>query len=85
MFIKNKVVINLIVFNLVFVVTNCIETNVDVKTTSGVVRGQTIQVLNTTINEFLGIPYAEPPVGKLRFAKPEPIKTPIKVSYYNNI
>ncbi|CAG2173268.1 unnamed protein product, partial [Oppiella nova] len=62
----------------VFVVTNCIETNVDVKTTSGVVRGQTIQVLNQTINEFLGIPYAEPPIGKLRFAKPEPIKTPIK-------
>ncbi|CAG2114772.1 unnamed protein product [Medioppia subpectinata] len=45
-------------------------------TTSGVVRGQTIDVLNVSIDQFLGIPYAEPPVGRLRFAKPEPIKTP---------
>ncbi|CAG2106632.1 unnamed protein product, partial [Medioppia subpectinata] len=52
--------------------SNCI----DVKTTSGVVRGQTIDVLNVSIDQFLGIPYAKPPVGRLRFAKPEPIKTP---------
>ncbi|CAG2117207.1 unnamed protein product, partial [Medioppia subpectinata] len=45
-------------------------------TTSGVVRGQTIDVLGVSIDQFLGIPYAEPPVGRLRFAKPEPIKTP---------
>ena len=57
-----------------------VDNETDVKTTSGVVRGQTIQVLNTTLNVFIGIPYAEPPVGKLRFAKPEPIITPIKVS-----
>ncbi|XP_054165718.1 acetylcholinesterase-like, partial [Oppia nitens] len=53
-------------------ITNCI----DIKTTSGVVRGQTIQVLNKQIDEFIGIPYAEPPVGKLRFAKPQPIIKP---------
>ncbi|CAG2107814.1 unnamed protein product [Medioppia subpectinata] len=48
-------------------------------TTSGVVRGQTIDVLNVSIDQFLGIPYAELPVGRFRFAKPEPIKTPLNV------
>ncbi|CAG2168479.1 unnamed protein product, partial [Oppiella nova] len=42
-----------------------INSYVDVNTSSGIVRGQTIQVLNQTINEFLGIPFAEPPVGDL--------------------
>ena len=51
-----------------------------VKTTSGTVKGQTIQVLNKTINQFLGIPYAVPPLGSLRFAKPKPIEKPIEVS-----
>ena len=51
----------------------------DVNTTSGVVRGQTFHVLNTSVNEFLNIPYAEPPVGALRFNKPLPLKEPIKV------
>ena len=57
--------------------SNCI----DVNTTSGVVRGLTIDVLNTSVDQFLGIPYAEPPVGALRFAKPEPIKKPSKVGF----
>ena len=54
---------------------------IDVHTTSGVVRGLTIDVLNTSVDQFLGIPYAEPPVGALRFAKPEPIKKPSKVGF----
>ncbi|CAG2115649.1 unnamed protein product, partial [Medioppia subpectinata] len=41
-------------------------------------RGQTIHVLNTSIDQFLGIPFAEPPVGSLRFAKPVAIKKPLK-------
>ncbi|CAG2162484.1 unnamed protein product, partial [Oppiella nova] len=52
--------------------------SIDVNTTSGVVRGLTIDVLNTSVDQFLGIPYAEPPVGALRFAKPVPIKQPSK-------
>ena len=43
----------------------------DVNTTSGIVRGHTINVLDKEINEFLNIPYAKPPIGKLRFARPE--------------
>ncbi|CAG2105296.1 unnamed protein product [Medioppia subpectinata] len=43
---------------------------------SRVVRGRTLHVLDTNVDQFLGIPYAEPPVGKLRFATPEPITKP---------
>ena len=52
---------------------------VDVNTTSGVVRGLTVNALNTSVDQFLNIPYAEPPVGSLRFAKPVPLIEPIKV------
>ncbi|CAG2112818.1 unnamed protein product [Medioppia subpectinata] len=48
------------------------------QTTSGVVRGQTLRVLNKTVDQFLNIPYAEPPIGALRFAKPVPLKQTIK-------
>ncbi|CAG2181058.1 unnamed protein product, partial [Oppiella nova] len=49
---------------------------VDVKTSSGTVRGQTITELGKELNQFYGIPFAEPPVGALRFAKPKPITKP---------
>ena len=53
---------------------------VEVKTSSGLVRGQTVRVLNQTIDEFLGIPFVEPPIGDLRFAKPKPIDKSLPVS-----
>ena len=56
-----------------------------VNTTSGVVKGHTIFVINRSIHEFLAIPYAEPPIDELRFAKPKPITVPIRVSYAQNI
>ncbi|GAB1603548.1 cholinesterase 1-like [Argonauta hians] len=43
-------------------------------TTSGTIHGSRISVLNTDIDVFLGIPYAKPPVGDLRFRRPEPVE-----------
>ena len=58
----------------------CDESNsVVVNTSSGGVRGQTLNVVNHKINQFLNIPYAEPPVGPRRFSPPQPLKAPKKV------
>ena len=70
------IVLSFIFFTIKFII--CYE--IDVNTSSGLVRGQTIQVLNQSIDEFLGIPFAEPPIGDLRFAKPKPIDRPLPVS-----
>ncbi|XP_039356359.1 acetylcholinesterase-like [Mauremys reevesii] len=43
-----------------------------VLTTSGPIRGKHLQAGSSTVTAFLGIPYAEPPVGALRFQKPLP-------------
>ncbi|XP_078372725.1 acetylcholinesterase-like [Oculina patagonica] len=46
-----------------------------VQTESGAVVGK-IETLphGKSVHEYLGIPYAEPPVGELRFAAPKPVK-----------
>lgn len=46
--------------------------DVERPTKLGPVGGRRIQVLGTTIEEYRGIPYAEPPVGELRFKPPVP-------------
>ncbi|XP_054166232.1 cholinesterase-like [Oppia nitens] len=56
--------------------TDSSKSSLDVITSSGVVRGQTLHILNKNVNQYLNIPFAEPPVGRLRFAKPEPLKVP---------
>ncbi|MGD3111543.1 carboxylesterase/lipase family protein [Streptomyces sp. YGL11-2] len=48
--------------------TSAAPRNIDVDTTRGPVRGER----RTHSVRFLGIPYAKPPVGRLRFAAPEP-------------
>lgn len=40
---------------------------------NGIVQGKLLPVLNGSVGAFLGIPYAKPPVGKLRFRNPEPV------------
>ncbi|KAF6022322.1 hypothetical protein EB796_019359 [Bugula neritina] len=37
----------------------------------GQLKGKSLTYNNTDVAIFLGIPYAEAPVGKLRFKKPE--------------
>ncbi|XP_074873339.1 acetylcholinesterase-like [Carettochelys insculpta] len=41
-----------------------------VHTTTGPVRGTPLRAGSSTVMAFLGIPYAEPPLGRLRFKKP---------------
>ncbi|XP_077180755.1 uncharacterized protein LOC143831559 isoform X2 [Paroedura picta] len=41
-----------------------------VVTSSGPIRGKHLPAGSRTVTAYLGIPYAEPPVGKLRFQKP---------------
>ena len=45
-----------------------------IETGSGKVQGVEIQEGTRTFNKFLGIPFAEPPVGKRRFQPPVPVR-----------
>ncbi|XP_045153484.1 cholinesterase isoform X2 [Echinops telfairi] len=42
-----------------------------IATKSGRVRGMNLSVLGGAVTAFLGIPYAQPPIGRLRFKKPQ--------------
>jgi Carboxylesterase family len=44
-----------------------------VKTTSGTAVGHAAGS-RAQVSEYLGIPFAQPPIGKLRFAAPQPYK-----------
>ena len=50
------------------------ESLINLKTRLGNLIGYKKEVLNRTINVFYGAPYAQPPVGKLRFKKTKLIK-----------
>eukprot|EP00466_Bigelowiella_natans_P015008 jgi/Bigna1/126295/aug1.2_g1003 len=50
------------------------ENPLQVDTEEGPVLGHYIGTGSVRVREFLGIPYASPPVGSLRFAPPEPAK-----------
>ena len=84
-----KILVSLTLIILLFLNYNLIDSsnnsnennyNIEVSTTSGLVRGQIIKVLNKSVKQFLSIPFAEPPIGELRFARPKPIVQPLPVS-----
>ncbi|KAI1287556.1 Acetylcholinesterase-1 [Halotydeus destructor] len=51
---------------LIFRAVDCVE----VHTKLGTIRGQQLEVDGQRVNQYIGIPFAQPPVGRLRFAKP---------------
>jgi cholinesterase len=56
-----------------------------VNTTSGEVTGRPASYIgNEQVSEYLGIPYAAPPVGSLRWVAPQPFKAngPIAASKF---
>ena len=44
-----------------------------VQTKTGPVRGEILTYSNVTVHRYQGIPYAKPPLGELRFARPQPV------------
>lgn len=50
-----------------------------VNTRNGKVKGKQLSVLGGHIRAFLGIPFAKPPIGKLRFRDPEPAERWLEV------
>lgn len=51
------------------------ENDLLVTVKNGKVQGTLLPVSNGNVRAFLGIPYAKPPVGKLRFRNPEPLES----------
>ncbi|GBM77076.1 Acetylcholinesterase-1 [Araneus ventricosus] len=47
--------------------------------------GQNVRLKEREVNQFLSVPYAQPPIGKLRFKKPEPIQNYPKEIYAFNL
>ncbi len=45
-----------------------------IETKLGKVVGVTVNRLGKEVNCYFGVPYAEPPIGELRFNKPKPKK-----------
>lgn len=52
------------------------ESNLFVQTSSGTLTGKSVTVLNKNLRLFLGVPYALPPVGSLRFLPPREFEAP---------
>ncbi|KAH9368408.1 hypothetical protein HPB48_012662 [Haemaphysalis longicornis] len=55
------------------VFTCCVAEVPVVEISSGLVSGKRILVRDELVDAFYGIPYAEPPVGELRFRRPRPV------------
>ena len=49
------------------------KSDLDVVTSNGKITGHLAPGMRNTV-EYLGIPYAQPPVGELRFAAPLPLE-----------
>ena len=46
-----------------------------VETNKGPIQGKSVTVLDKTIHQFLGVPYAEPPIGQLRYKRSIPVQS----------
>ena len=51
-----------------------VEESKIIHTGSGAIRGRRVTRNERTHYEFLGIPYAVPPLGELRFKPPKPVR-----------
>jgi carboxylesterase type B len=75
MLVKNFLLILFLVETIVIIKSNESENNAISVTIKNVkINGRKEKIDGKDVNVFLGIPYAEPPTGELRFKKPLPVK-----------
>uniref|UniRef100_A0A0N5BNG9 Acetylcholinesterase n=1 Tax=Strongyloides papillosus TaxID=174720 RepID=A0A0N5BNG9_STREA len=56
-----------------------------VRTKDGIIYGMRLKKYRKTVTGYFGIPFAKPPIGKLRFKPPEPLeKNAFKKGFYAN-
>ncbi|XP_071133109.1 cholinesterase-like [Mytilus edulis] len=60
-------------FMWIFLLSDCIAIRTKIRTKTGKIEGFAQSVLNKEVKTFLGIPFAEPPIGNLRFKEPLPV------------
>lgn len=65
--------------------TKCVIETPIVNTSDGPIVGSIVRYKDQNIYHFYGIPYAQAPVGRLRFMKPSPVKVREKVYTTNQI
>lgn len=71
---QNTLVASLLLLLQILTVSFATQDDLVITTTLGKVQGRLLSVPNGEVRAFLGIPYAKPPVGNLRFRAPEPIE-----------
>ncbi|XP_063437097.1 cholinesterase-like [Mytilus trossulus] len=54
--------------------TQCFSLKTRIRTKTGFIQGFNQTVLDREVTTFLGIPFAQPPVGSLRFREPIPVR-----------
>ncbi|XP_021164370.2 LOW QUALITY PROTEIN: acetylcholinesterase [Fundulus heteroclitus] len=69
---QNTHVANLLLLLSILTVSYATQDDLVISTKHGKVQGKLLSVPNGEVRAFLGIPYAKPPLGKLRFHAPEP-------------
>ncbi len=75
MFVKSFLLILFLLETIVIIKSNESENNAISVTIKNVkINGRKEKIDGKDVNVFLGIPYAEPPTGELRFKKPLPVK-----------
>ncbi|MEQ2270078.1 hypothetical protein XENORESO_014819 [Xenotaenia resolanae] len=66
--------INLLLLLPILTASFATQDDLVISTTYGKVQGKLLSVPNGEVRAFLGIPYAKPPLGTLRFRAPEPVE-----------
>jgi len=64
----------ILVLFLLEIIINIKANEISVEIKNGRINGKKETIDGKDLNIFLGIPYAEPPIGDLRFKKPLPVK-----------